>query len=86
MKQVLDSWNPYLRQDIDTLERIQRRARKMIKKTGKINIRRKIIEMWINKFGKEKNKGRPNRSIQDDDWKRSNIATQVLQSQYGKQN
>src|SRR6218665_1530088 len=39
--------------------------------------------MWINKFGKEKNKGRPNRSLQDYDWKGSNFGTQVLRSQYG---
>ena len=30
--------------------------------------------MWINKFGKEENKGRPNRSLQDYDRKGSNIA------------
>ena len=34
--------------------------------------------MCINKFRKEKNKGRHNRSIQDYDWIRSNIDTQVL--------
>src|SRR6218665_2486574 len=43
--------------------------------------------MWINKFGKEKNKaGRPNRSLQDYDWKGSNFGTSVLRSQFGKQN
>jgi len=47
---------------------------------------RKIDEMWINKFGKEKKKGTPNRSMQDYDWKESNIGTQVLQNQYGKHN
>src|SRR6218665_2727011 len=47
---------------------------KNCKRTGKIYIRRKMDEMWINKFGKEKNKERP-RSIQDYDWKGSNIGT-----------
>src|SRR6218665_1012365 len=59
---------------------------KNYKRTGKIYIRRKIDEMWINKFGKEKNKERPNRDLQDYERKGSNIGTQVLRSQYGKQN
>jgi len=29
--------------------------------------------MWFKQIGKQNNKGRPNRSIQDYDWKRSNI-------------
>jgi len=37
-------------------------------------------------IGKEKNKGRSNKSIQDYDWKGSNIGTQVVPDQYGKQN
>src|SRR6218665_2577189 len=35
--------------------------------------------MWINKFGKEKNKGRPNRSLQDYDWKGTIAAHQFFE-------
>ena len=48
-------------------------GKKNDKRAGKICIRRKIDEMWINKFGKEKNKGRL-KLIQDYDWKGSNIS------------
>jgi len=42
--------------------------------------------MWINKFRTEKNKGRPNRGMNDYEVKESNIGTQVVRDQYGRQN
>src|SRR6218665_1907116 len=60
-------------QSIDTIERIQRRGNHIDKRTWQTCIRRKIDEMKITKFGKEKNKMRPNRGVQHYDGKRNNI-------------
>jgi len=56
LEYFVQAWSPYLRQDIDTLEQIQKRASKMMR-TGKIDVWRKIDEMWINKFEKDKKRG-----------------------------
>ena len=86
LEYCVQAWSPYLRQDIDTLEQVQRRATKMIRGLGKFTYEERLMRCGLTNLEKEKNKGRPNRSLQDYDWKGSNFGTSVLRSQFGKQN
>jgi len=59
MQHVLSAqaWSPYLRQDIDTLKRIQRRATKMIRGLGKLSYEGRLMRCGLTNLEKRRTRG-----------------------------
>ena len=61
----IQAWRPYIKKDIDKLERIQRRATKMIPELRDLSYESNLtlITMWFDNTRDQETKRRPNRSV-----------------------
>ena len=59
----IQAWSPYLRKDIDMLEKIQRRATKFILGLRYLRYEERLKGMWTDNTRKTKIKGGPNGSV-----------------------
>src|SRR6218665_3955356 len=57
LEYCVQAWSPYLRQDIDTLEQIQRRATKMIRGLGKITYEERLMRCGVTNLEKRITRG-----------------------------
>src|SRR6218665_1667917 len=57
LEYCVQAWSPYLRQDIDTLERIQRRATKMIRGLGKFTYEEILMKCGLTNLEKRRTRG-----------------------------
>ena len=57
LEYCVQAWNPYLKQDIDKLERIQRRATKMIKGCANLTYEERLISCGLTTLEKRRTRG-----------------------------
>src|SRR6218665_2688606 len=57
LEYCVQAWSPYLRQDIDTLEQIQRRATKMIRVLGKLTYEERLMRCGLTNLEKRRKRG-----------------------------
>ena len=54
LEYCIQAWRPYRKKDIDMLERVQRRATKMIPKLRNISYEMRLKKMWSNNTRNQK--------------------------------
>src|SRR6218665_2443802 len=57
LEYCLQAWSPYLRQDIETLEQIQRRATKMIRGLGELTYEERLMRCGLTNLEKRRTSG-----------------------------
>src|SRR6218665_3700790 len=57
LEYCVQAWSPYLRKDIDTLDRIQRRATKMIRGLGKCTYEERLMRCGLTNLEKRRTRG-----------------------------
>ena len=63
LEYCIQAWRPYRKKDIDTLERIQRRATEMIPELRDLSYEERLKRMWLNNSRDKEVKRRSNRSF-----------------------
>ena len=68
LEYCIQAWSPYLRKDIDMLEKIQRRATKLISGLKDLRYEERLKKMCTDNTRIAKIKGGSDRSVQDIEW------------------
>ena len=63
LEYCIPAWRPYRKKVIDKLERIQRRATKIIPELRDLSYESRLITMWFDNTRDQETKKRPNRSV-----------------------
>ena len=63
LEYCIQAWRPYRKKDIDKLERIKRRATKIIQELRDLSYESCLLHMWFDKTRDQEKKRRPNRSV-----------------------
>ena len=70
MEYCVQAWSPYLGKDIETLEKIQRRATRLVQGMKKLDYTGRLKALGLQTIGAEKSKRRHDRSLQGTDGER----------------